>query len=470
MRAIRIITIAATVSALLTAVPAVAQTESSAKTGESDSALRAEVEELKKRLQELETLLRAKLGEEAKADEAEEAKTETAAAPAAAAPRAVSPGAPASGTVVVPAETVAVVTDLPAAPTDAEPDEEMPVGVASTGGQALSITGLLDTYYTYNTNNPEDGTNTLYYTNPNSRGFGLNQAKLEIDAHGDGPVGFRSDIWFGSGARLFRDGLEPGPLEDVIYLQQAYGYYQFENGAELDIGLFGTPAGLEVPESHLNWNYTRGILWAWNEPFSHLGAKLSMPLTDTFTGTVMVVNGFDNAFDQNSGKSYGLQGSWAPADRFNTTFTWIHGPENDLTNKGWQRNASWNFYAALHPRFEVMGNFDYISNTDPFKVSQTSWGGGGYARFNATDKFRIAQRFEYLDDLEARATGVEHILKEYTLTFEYAPEPRFITRLEYRRDWSTTPFFSCTGCGPTGITSDQDTITLGFMWVFGPKE
>src|SRR5690606_34344495 len=101
----------------------------------------------------------------------------------------------------------------------------------------LKITGIIDTYYTYNSNDPDDGTNTLYYTNPNSRGFGLNQAKLEIDAKGEGPIGFRSDIWFGSGARLFRDGLEPGALEDVIYLQQAYGYYTWENGAQLDVGL-----------------------------------------------------------------------------------------------------------------------------------------------------------------------------------------------------------------------------------------
>ena len=344
----------------------------------------------------------------------------------------------------------------------------VPDGVASTGGQPLSITGILDAYYTKNFNNPASGENTLYYTNPNSRGFGLNQAKLEIDAFGDGPVGFRSDIWFGSGARLFRDGLEPGDLRDVLYLQQAYGYYQWDNGAELDVGLFGTIAGLEVAESHLNWNYTRGILWAWNEPFSHMGAKLSTPLSDTFTSTVMLVNGFDNAFDQNSGKTYGLQGSWAPNDRFNTTVTWIHGPENGLGEDGWQKDLSWNFYAGLHEKFEVMVNFDGIWNENDDSSTQRSWGLGGYARFTPADKFAISQRFEYFDDTEARSTGVEHILKEYTLTFEYAPEPRFITRFEYRRDWSTTPFFFSRGL--TGSNDSQGTLTLGMMWVFGPVE
>ena len=96
--------------------------------------------------------------------------------------------------------------------------------------------------------------------------------------------------------------------------------------------------------------------------------------------------------------------------------------------------------------------------------------GRGYARINPTDKFHIAQRFEYFDDKEARSTGIEQTLKEYTLTFEYAPQPRFITRLEYRRDWATTPFFGCTDCGPLGFKNNQNTITLGMMFILGPNE
>ena len=446
----RLLTAVGLFSALI--VPMTAQTSESGSNNETEAELRSEIDDLKQRLLRLEALLTKQA----------DAETEVAEAPA------PSPAPIVRDESVSPWIVAGAPAELPAAPVEAEPQDDAVVGVASTGGQPLSITGLVDTYFTGNFNNPDDGTNTLYYTNPNSRGFGLNQIKLELDAKGDGPIGFRGDIWFGSGARLFRDGLEPGALEDVIYLQQAYGYYQFDNGAELDVGLFGTIAGLEVAESHLNWNYTRGILWAWNEPFSHLGAKFSAPITDTFTGTVMLVNGFDNAFDQNAGKSYGVQGSWAPHDRFNTTLTWIHGPENDLNAAGWQRNLSWNFYGGLHEMFEVMANFDYISNTDPTDVSFTSWGIGGYARINPHEQFKIAQRFEYFDDSEARSTGFEQIVKEYTLTFEYAPEPNFITRFEYRRDWSTIPFFSANNA--LGFDDAQDTLTVGLMWVFGPTE
>ena len=421
---------------------------------DQDASLRTEVEQLRERLARLEQLLTEKSAS------AEAAQTGPAAAPAT--EQDSIDAAYAEGRTLV----------LPSAPTQAQSTDDAVVGPVSTGGPALNFTGLIDTYYTYNSNEPEDGTNSLYYTNPNARGFGLNQIKLEMDAKTSSGVGFRGDLWFGSGARLFRQGLEEGPLEDTIYIQQAYGYYGWENGAQLDVGMFGTIAGLEVAESHLNWNYTRGLLWAWNEPFSHTGARFTMPITDTVTTKFILVNGFDNTFDSNQGKSYGVQGSYAPSERFNTTMTWIHGPENGLGEDGWQRNLSWNFFGGLHEKFEIMGNFDWISNTDPSDMTATSWGIGGYARYNATDKFRIADRFEYFEDMEARATGTEQILKENTLTFEFAPEPRFITRFEWRRDWSTVPFFGCLECnGSTpGFSTDQDTFTVGMMWILGPAE
>ena len=345
----------------LVAPTAVAASESpppaAAATAELEAEIRNELDSLRERIEDLEILLATLVA--SRGVEVPPADAESSLALAAADAGASS------------------VPDLPA-PAAQEDASAMPEGVASTGGQPLSITGLVDTYYTHNTNDPTDGNNTLYYTNPNARGFGLNQLKLEIETAGDGPFGFRSDIWFGSGARLFREDLEPGPLADLLYVQQAYGYYQFAGGAQLDMGAFGTIAGLEVAESHLNWNYTRGILWAWNEPFSHVGARLGVPLSDTFTGTLMLVNGFDNAWDQNTGKSYGLQGSLAPSDRFNTTLTWINGPENAGTNDGWLRDLSWNAYVGLTDRVEAMVNMDYISATDEMGTSATSWGLGGY--------------------------------------------------------------------------------------------
>ena len=358
---------------------------------------------------------------------------------------------------------------------DAEPSAEIPIGGASSGGQAISLTGLLDTYYTHNANRPADGQNALYYTNPNATGFGLNQAMLTIDAKGSGPIGFHADLWFGSGARLFRGTPPgPGPLQDLLYVRQAYGYYRFGNGAELDLGAVETFIGLEVTESHLNWNYSRGILWMWNEPATHLGAKLSVPVSDAFTSAFLLVNGFGLTRNNRVGKSYGVLGSFAPNDRFNTTLSWINGPQAGIRASGWLRDLSWNMYGGLHERFEVMANLDYIQAHAPGGPA-TSWGMGGYARGHLSARMRVAYRIEFLDDSQGRATGFEQNLREQTLTFEVQPvkdDPRFLTRLEWRRDWSDLPFFSCTGrraCDENGRATSQTTFTAGFMWVLGPK-
>ena len=358
----------------------------------------------------------------------------------------------------------------PKAVHDAEPAGDIPVGAVSSGGQAIAFTGLLDTYLTYNANSPADGQNALYFTNPNSRGFGLNQAKLEIDAFGGGPVGFRSDIWFGSAGRFYWSGLTgPGPLEDVVYLQQAYGYYRFDSGAQFDAGLFQTLVGVEVMEPHRNWNYSVGLLSAWNEAGSHLGAKIAVPLSDTFTSTFMLINGYLVSEDQNAGKLYGLQGSFAPSGRFNTTLTWINGPESAGS---WFKNLSWNAYAGLHERFEAMVNLDWIQ-ADAAGVRAVSWGMAGYARLHLSDRVRLAYRYEFLDDAGAWATGAKQFLRENTFTFEVQPvkdDPRFLTRFEYRRDGSDAAFFGCSSCSGSGLAMAQSTFTVGMMWVLGPRQ
>ena len=151
----------------------------------------------------------------------------------------------------------------------------------------------------------------------NARGFGLNQLKLEIETAGDGPFGFRSDIWFGSGARLFRDGLEPGPLADVplsaagVRLLPVWKRRPARRGSLRDHR--GARSRGIASELELHARHPLGLERTVLTPRSSAGAYR---WTDTFTGTLLLVNGLDNAWDQNTGKSYGVQGSLAPNDQF----------------------------------------------------------------------------------------------------------------------------------------------------------
>jgi hypothetical protein len=361
-----------------------------------------------------------------------------------------------------------------AAPAPAAEAEREPAGVVSTGGPPVKITGLVDAYYSNNFNNPADRTNQLRFFDETGKGFALNMAKLEFEADAD-PIGFRVDLLLGPAGTLFHGGLEPGRLGDFRFLQQAYFTASLPGDATLDIGKFGTIAGLEVAETHLNWNYSRGILWGWAEPFYHFGARLNKPFSDQFAGTVMLVNGWNSAVDDNTAKSFGYQGAYTPNDKFWAIGTMIHGPEKDDLNQGWRNYYSFNTGVTPNDHVALMFNLDggWENYADPSTIAPVSgsdkwYGFGAYLRLAANDKWAFSQRYEWFNDEDAWATGTNQKLQEYTATLEYKPRRDFFTRLEYRRDWSNMPFFN--RGNELGIVKDQDTILLGMGWVFGPPE
>ena len=101
--------------------------------------------------------------------------------------------------------------------------------------------------------------------------------------HSADPVGFKAEFIFGRAADLFH-ATEPGGVEIYKHLLQAYVSVKPASwkGVQFDFGKFVTSAGAEVTETHLNWNYSRGLLYA-NGPFYHFGARLTAPVNKNVT-------------------------------------------------------------------------------------------------------------------------------------------------------------------------------------------
>ena len=79
----------------------------------------------------------------------------------------------------------------------------------------------------------------------------------------------------------------------------------------------------------------------------------------------------------------------------------------------------------------------------------------------------LALRYERLDD-EGLFGGIEQVLQEVTVTFEYKFADGFLVRGEFRRDWSNERFF--TGPRPGDLRTDQNTALVGLVWWFGNKQ
>ena len=77
-------------------------------------------------------------------------------------------------------------------------------------------------------------------------------------------------------------------------------------GVQFDFGKFVTSAGAEVTETHLNWNYSRSLLFA-NGPYYHFGVTHRRArCRSNFTAGVQLVNGWNNVEDNNAGKTVGF--------------------------------------------------------------------------------------------------------------------------------------------------------------------
>jgi len=369
----------------------------------------------------------------------------------------VSAGAPAVSPPAAPAQGEKA-PETAAAPTP-------PAPVWSAG--PIDFSGVVDGYYNLNFNHPVGRDNQLRNWDTNGNQFSLSMAKLTLN-HDPDPVGGRIDFGFGPAFDIV-NSTEPGGLK---YVEQAYVSVKPPklHGLEVDFGKFVTPAGAEVIETMNNWNYSHSLLFAWAIPYFHFGLRAAMPLGKTFTATFMVVNGWNNTVDNNSGKTIGFSGAWNPNSHFSWAASYIAGPENNNVNSGWRQLFDTTVTYTVNDKLALMGNYDYGYNKfpGPGPAGHAHWDGvAGYAKLNVTKRFAFIPRGEFFRDANGFSTGTAQQVKEVTFTAEYKMVEGLLSRFEYRHDWSDQPFFDRGNI--LAASKKLDTLTAGFIVFFGPK-
>ena len=167
----------------------------------------------------------------------------------------------------VPAQA-AVATSTPAA-------TPAPTGLAGLLGPT-TLSGFVDVYYGYNSNQPIGRTSAFRNFDINSGQFGLNMIELVADKAPDATasrVGYHVALGFGQAMNWYQSISPPSldssfrPTESNFdqYLKEGYLEYlaPVGKGLQINVGKFVTPAGAEVIETKDNWNYSRGLLFAW---------------------------------------------------------------------------------------------------------------------------------------------------------------------------------------------------------------
>src|SRR2546426_6714015 len=219
-----------------------------------------------------------------------------------------------------------------------------------------------------------------------------------------------------------------GPTQDIVNATEPAGPHIFRNigqaylsyqaplgkGLQIDVGKFVTPAGAEVIETKDNWNYSRSLLFALAIPYYHMGVRATYNVNDKVALAGYLVNGWNDAVDNNSGKTIAFQAVVKPHPKVSVVANFMGGPEqkSDTADKRYLWDGVVTFNAT--PTLSLMANYDY--GKDRIAGVPVRWQGvAGYARWQATPSWALTPRFEWLDDGDGFMSGTSQTLKEVTL-------------------------------------------------------
>jgi hypothetical protein len=335
----------------------------------------------------------------------------------------------------------------------------------------VEVSGFIDGYYGYNFNKPADRLNVLRNFDTRSNQFALNLAEIVIEKKPDplnSRIGFRLDLDYGPATDLVH-ATEPGGKDVYKVIQQAYGSYlaPIGSGLQIDFGKFVTWNGAEVIETKDNWNYSRGLLFAWAIPYYHAGVRAKYSFSSKVSLMGAVVNGWNNVEENNTGKTFGLSLTLAPTPKLSIIQNYTTGPEQANDRHHFRHLLDTIVTYNFNKQWAVMGNYDYGIDT-LMAGGKVHWQGvAGYLRYAPTERLAFTPRYEWFDDHNGFSTGTAQRVKEFTMTGEYKLRPTLITRFELRRDWSNQPFFPKSD--PTVFARSQSTVLAGLIWTFSTR-
>lgn len=376
----------------------------------------------------------------------------------------------------------------------------------------IELGGYLDVSYTYNFNNPDEGTNSI-----GGRAFStdddeiqLNAFQLYIDRLPEDveEAGFRFDILAGEDASAIGD---LWGSDDDISIYQAFISYiaPMGNGLTIDLGRFATWHGYEAIESPANDQFSRSLLFTYMQPYTHTGIRLTYPINDQWEISGGLTQGWDVVDDNNDSWTFHGAVRWMPMENVYIQNSVAYGPENrnlNVTslapNTDFDGDGDYDEYVGfseeedgdytflydlvatwqIDESWTVGANFDYMTTEDALIVDGgkandvDAWGIGGYARYDVNEDMYIALRGEWIDADEGfgvynRETGPGHTadvveqgilaedsnMWEITVTLGYTITDGLLTRIEYRHDDADSDAFMDED---DDVTDTQDTLAL----------
>ena len=150
-----------------------------------------------------------------------------------------------------------------------------------------------------------------------------------------------------------------------------------------------------------NWTYSRSNLF-FNLPFYHTGVRLTQQVSEAWSATIGVVNGWNSVVDNNGEKSLYGQLYYNRPDRFQASVLYFTGVErNPLDDsRSWRHlfDGWMTFYFGNRFAFSLHGSLGF----EPQQTATALWlGGATYVRVRLLSWVLLAARGDALWERKA---------------------------------------------------------------------
>jgi hypothetical protein len=359
--------------------------------------------------------------------------------------------------------------------------------VSAADAPAYQLGGYVEAFYQWNTNRP--GNDITHARGFDNRHNTFTLANVSLSAQFDYKnllgnialqIGHTPATYYA--AEPARDGAPASNASNAElwrYVQQANVGYRFPigRGLALSAGIFLSPIGPETIPIKDTWNWSRSNLF-FGLPFYHTGAKLSYPVSDTWTANLLVLNGWNSVVDNNSGKSMAAQLLHKSA-RAEASVLYFGGVERSA---GGREGEPWRHLLDAYATVDVtdrvslmvQGNVGFENNN----LGTSHWAAGAlYARIRLLKELALAARADAFYEQPATAGSATaspifwpvRWVSSRTVTLDYRPFERISLRLEYRNDVAAGNlyFAGSVGRDATGTYLPnqrfQNTVTTGLV-------
>jgi hypothetical protein len=241
----------------------------------------------------------------------------------------------------------------------------------------------------------------------------------------------------------------------------------------VDAGRFVTTASAEVIESNKNWLYSRSMLF-YGVPLLHTGLRVNATVNPSLKLQASLVNGWNNDPDNNIGKTFGANATFAPPDSgLNASLTTYIGKETTAGSGGNTRILIDGVVTKDIAQASVGLNVDYLKDGTPYWIGAAAMG-----KYAFTDLFNVAARFELVSSKSggytlgfvtppATAYAGDAVLYEGTLMGGLTVAKHFELRLELRGDFANKDIFQKGDAGEVAYNrKNQFTGLAAFLAYF----